>query len=135
MLSNFQVYENFTKYSEIRYRPVKVQWYACLHVQFLHFLTRYELYFCFLEFSKILKIVSRVKNLDCLVFQAWRNWRHPKMGSASVFFWNSRKWPNGPDGTLRWVPPVLSQGSASKPAIFFILDISTSTQQQIILFR
>ena len=31
-----------------------------------------------------MKIVSRVKLVDCLVFQTWRIWRHPQMGSASV---------------------------------------------------
>ena len=36
----------------------------------------------------------------------------PKIGVRQCVFWEFQKWPNGPGGTLKWVPPVSSEGSA-----------------------
>ena len=60
----------------------------------------------------------------------------PKIGFRQCIFRATQKWPNGPDRTQFRVPSVYLQDSASFPANFFLaFDISTSTQQQIILFR
>ena len=63
-------------------------------------------------FSKNLENALRVKTLDCLVLQVWRNWRTPGEGSASVNPGFSQIRLHGSGGTLRWVPSVYSLGSA-----------------------
>jgi hypothetical protein len=82
-----------------------------------------------------LKIVSRVKNADCQVFQVWRIWRHPKMGSVSVFSRQSRNGPTDqpePSGGFRLcclrVPPV-----TCKKILSFFLS-SKLVKCQIIIF-
>jgi hypothetical protein len=39
---------------------------------------------------------------------------NPKFGFRLCKIWETQVWPNGPDGTLIWVPPVYFQGAASK---------------------
>ena len=48
----------------------------------------------------------------------------PKIGFRQYNFWEFQKWPNGPGGTLKWVPPVFSEGSARHLQKFFLFLLS-----------
>ena len=37
----------------------------------------------------------------------------PNIGFRQCKFWEFQNWPNGPGGTLKWVPPVYSEGATS----------------------
>jgi hypothetical protein len=46
-------------------------------------------------------------------FSALAEQADPKFGFRPSKTWVTQVWPNGPDGTQIWVPPVYSQGAAS----------------------
>lgn len=51
----------------------------------------------------------------------------PKIGVRQCIFWEFQKWPNGPGGTLKWVPPVSSEGSARHLQKIFVIFLKSKT--------
>lgn len=54
-------------------------------------------------------------------FSALADLAVPKIGFRQCIFWETQNWPNGPASTLKQVPPVFPEGSASLLQNFYFL--------------